>query len=254
MSACEAGCFVSFDCNYSTGKCVKRSNLEGEYWSESACNNSCKITYTYVCKSNGTCEKEASNEGYSSESICKSCCASNPDCGATTYYSCNQSTQTCSKDSNGVYSSKSACENNCKSTPSPTTPSECQVTATANPNPIPEGQNQVTISATNLNHTSLSKCNVSNYSLPHTFTQDASSKAYTVKCTGNSGYDDCSSKITVTKEGDNGDDDGDGDNGNGNGDEDEYRCQIFNFQIPHHAWIGYDSLAEWTTNNVCTWA
>jgi hypothetical protein len=32
------------------------------------------------------------------------------------------------------------------------------------------------------------------------------------------------------------------------------RCQIFNFQVPHHAWIGYDSLAEWTTNNVCTWA
>jgi hypothetical protein len=32
------------------------------------------------------------------------------------------------------------------------------------------------------------------------------------------------------------------------------RCQIFNFHVPHHAWIGYDSLAEWTTNNICTWA
>ena len=74
----------------------------------------------------------------------------------------------------------------------------CSVTATADPNPIPEGQNQTTISATSLRHTSLSKCKVDTYSLPHTFTQTDSSHTYTVSCTGNAGYNDCSSEITVT--------------------------------------------------------
>jgi len=76
----------------------------------------------------------------------------------------------------------------------------CHVKATATPNPIPTGQSTTTISATNLNHTSLSKCTVSGYSLPHTFTQSENSKTYTVECTGDSGYDSCSSSVTVTKQ------------------------------------------------------
>jgi len=76
----------------------------------------------------------------------------------------------------------------------------CSVTATANPNPIPTGQTQTTISATNLNHTSLSKCTVNTYSLPYTFTQLGDSATYTVECTGDPGYNSCSSDITVTKQ------------------------------------------------------
>lgn len=30
-------------------------------------------------------------------------------------------------------------------------------------------------------------------------------------------------------------------------------CEITKFEIPHHAWIGYDVLAEWSTNEDCTW-
>lgn len=75
----------------------------------------------------------------------------------------------------------------------------CSVTATANPNPIPQGQNQTSISVTSLSHTSLSKCKVDTYTLPHTFTQTDSSHTYTVSCTGDAGYNNCSSDVIVTK-------------------------------------------------------
>jgi hypothetical protein len=235
-------------------------------------------TQKYTCSSASGCIASAS--GTYTSSNCDNKCVKR--CvGSTCQYNDNTVNKTCTSNANCV-----------------TTPS-CSVKATANPNPIPEGQNQVTISATNLNHTSLSKCKVSNYSLPHTFTQDVASKTYTVKCTGNSGYDDCSSKITVTKGGGNGgkytcsssgcvasasgtytssncdnkcvkrcvgstcqyNDNTANKTCTSNADcvttpttEEPPRCQIFNFQVPHHAWIGYDSLAEWTTNNICTWA
>ena len=82
----------------------------------------------------------------------------------------------------------------------PESSNACSVTATATPNPIPTGQNQTTISATSLSHTSLSKCKVDTYTLSHTFTQTDSSHTYTVSCTGDAGYNNCSSEITVTKE------------------------------------------------------
>jgi len=86
----------------------------------------------------------------------------------------------------------------------------CSVTATADPNPIPEGQNQTTISATDLSHTSLDKCRARTksgrglspyviYNLPHTYIQDESSDTYVVNCTGDTEYGDCQSEITVTK-------------------------------------------------------
>jgi len=81
----------------------------------------------------------------------------------------------------------------------PESSNACSVTATATPNPIPTGQNQTTISATSLRHTSLSKCKVDTYSLPHTFTQTDSSHTYTVSCTGDAGYNNCSDDIAITK-------------------------------------------------------
>jgi len=79
-------------------------------------------------------------------------------------------------------------------------PNACSCTATANPNPIPPGQSTTTIDVTNLNHTSKDKCTVENYNLPHTFTQTDSSKTYTVNCTGDTGYTNCTCDVTVTKE------------------------------------------------------
>jgi len=79
-------------------------------------------------------------------------------------------------------------------------PTACSCTATANPNPIPPGQSTTTIDVTNLNHTSKDKCTVENHSLPYTFTQTDSSKTYTVNCTGDSGYTNCTCDVTVTKE------------------------------------------------------
>jgi hypothetical protein len=126
----------------------------------------------------------------------------------------------------------------------------CLVTATASPKNLSEDQSQVTISATNLKHTSLSKCKVSGYSLPYTFTQDASSKTYKVSCTGNSGYKNCSSSIKVTKEGgiEN------GDNGD-NGDNEYYEivpCIINKFELPKRAWVDIETIASWSTNNCTT--
>jgi len=72
------------------------------------------------------------------------------------------------------------------------------VTATATPNPIPVGQSTTTISATNLSHTSLSKCKVSGFALPYTVTQTDDSYTYNVACTGNTGYNSCSADVTVT--------------------------------------------------------
>jgi len=78
-------------------------------------------------------------------------------------------------------------------------PTACSCTATATPNPIPPGQSTTTIDVTNLNHTSKDKCKVENYNLPYTFTQTDSSKTYTVNCTGDSGYTNCTCDVTVTK-------------------------------------------------------
>ena len=61
------------------------------------------------------------------------------------------------------------------------------------------GQNETSISTTSLRHTSLSKCKVDTYSLPHTFTQTDSSHTYTVSCTGDAGYNNCSDDIAITK-------------------------------------------------------
>jgi hypothetical protein len=77
----------------------------------------------------------------------------------------------------------------------------CSVTATANPNPIVEGQDQTIISAINFSNTTIDKCKVEAYSLPHTYTQITPSYDYIVNCTGNTGYNDCSSNITVTSPG-----------------------------------------------------
>jgi len=122
MSACTAACFVSYNCNYSTGNCVKVSDMSGSYWSKSACDNDCKVTYTYVCKSNGSCVKEASNQGYETLSTCQACCPS-ANCAQTTYWSCDDATGSCYIDSKGDYNSSYTCNQNCgSSTPSPTTP------------------------------------------------------------------------------------------------------------------------------------
>ena len=123
MSACSSACFVSYNCNYSTGSCVKVSDLSGSYLSKSSCDNDCQITYTYVCKSNGNCVKEASNQGYETMSTCQACCPS-ANCAQTTYWSCDDATGDCYIDSKGEYSSSYTCNKNCgSSTPSPTTPS-----------------------------------------------------------------------------------------------------------------------------------
>ncbi|MDD4994795.1 MAG: hypothetical protein PHT66_02390 [Candidatus Pacebacteria bacterium] len=132
---------------------------------------------------------------------------------------------------------------------SPSSSKFCSVTATASPKNLSEDQDQVTISATNLKNTSLDKCKVSGYSLPHTFTQTVSSKTYTVSCTGNSGYKNCSSSIKVTKEGgiEN------GDNGD-NGYDEIPRCRINKFELPERAWVDIETIAKWSTNDICTTA
>ena len=100
-------------------------------------------------------------------------------------------------DKNNIEAASNIVSAKCSSSTKP----PCSATATANPNPIPEGQNQTTISATSLSHTSFSKCKVDTYTLSHTFTQTDSSHTYTVSCTGDAGYNNCSSEITVTKGG-----------------------------------------------------
>jgi len=147
---------------------------------------------------------------------------------------------TCAIDSSGSHSNEQTCNDNCY-----TTTPRCRVTATANPNPIPEGQDQVTISATNLRNTSLSKCKVSGYSLPHTFTQTVSSRIYTVRCTGNSGYDDCSSSVRVRIE---------GTTPTTTPPTTIPQCRINTFELPRRAWVDIETKATWSTNDICTTA
>jgi len=123
-------------------------------------------------------------------------------CKVDTYTLSHTFTQTDSSHTYTVSCTGDAGYNNCSSeitVTKETTEPSCTVTATANPNPIPQGQNQTTISATSLSHTSLSKCKVDTYSLPHTFTQTDSSHTYTVSCTGDAGYNNCSDDIAITK-------------------------------------------------------
>jgi hypothetical protein len=181
-------------------------------------------------------------------------CQTDADCqpGATTppttqpeptRYRC-LSDGTCVVDPNGSHSNEQTCNDNCYSA----TP-RCSVRATAVPNPIPEGQNQVSISATNLKNTSLSKCRVNSYSLPHTFAQTVSSRIYTVSCSGNSGYNSCSNSIRVTL---------------GGATPDTTTpspttttttippCVINKFELPKRAWVDIETIASWSTNNCDT--
>jgi len=221
------------------------SSKDGEYKKKATCEAACafhcgcqkQFFGVYKCKPlNG-----------SGADVCKTDADCNSGETPPPKYSCNTSIWTCSSNSDGAYSSLNTCEDNCIDPSETTSTSSCSVKATASPNPIPEGQNEVTVSATNLKKTSLGKCKVSNYSLPHTFTQTAFSKRYTVSCSGNSGYSDCSSKVTVTRGGE-----------TPNGSipppplvEPDW-CEINKFELPKRAWVDIETTATWSTNNCDT--
>ena len=143
------------------------------------------------------------------------------------------------------------------------------MTAIADPYPIiPEDQDQVKITAKNLINTKLQNCEILtgtdkcqlDKNIDHCiFTQPYSSQDYKISCKGNSGYKDCSSYITIKKEG-----------GipppppppppepekdeNGNGDYYAPTCSINKFELPNRVWTGTDIKAEWLTSAGCNQA
>jgi len=168
-----------------TGYCVKYQVYNP--------NNSTKKQYIFKCEFKENYvkpENPCPSSGCSSDSDCDNGGGDEGECPNGTYNPhkvCNS----------GQCTNSSTCGTDVCSTNADCTKS-CSVTATATPNPIPVGQSTTTISATNLSHTSLSKCKVSGFALPYTVTQTDDSYTYNVACTGNTGYNSCSADVTVT--------------------------------------------------------